>query len=116
MCCLQLDRLSRAVASAHMPLVLLCMGISLTEQRPWAVQVRHSFICKYCQRSTSICHDISIGSLGALVLGSWCMHNLAHGACRPEMLRASWRCAGCRRCWRPLPWLRSPRPMHGMLL
>ncbi|CAK0786437.1 hypothetical protein CVIRNUC_009650 [Coccomyxa viridis] len=35
---LTLDRLSRAVASAHMPLVLLCMGVLLTDHRPQAVQ------------------------------------------------------------------------------
>ena len=69
MCCLQLDRLSRTVASAHMSLVLLCMGVLLTDHRPQAVQVRQSFTCKCCQRLTSLCYGSSINSLGNLVLG-----------------------------------------------
>ena len=74
---LQLDRLSRAVASAHMPLVLLCMGVLLMDQRPRAVQVRHSFICQVCERLTFLCYGSSVGLLE--YLESQCTRLRAHG-------------------------------------
>lgn len=36
---MQVDNISRAVAAAHTPLVLLCMGIWLKDQKPRTVQV-----------------------------------------------------------------------------
>ena len=38
--CLQVDNVSRVLASAHTPLVLLCMGMWVKEQQPKASQVR----------------------------------------------------------------------------
>ncbi len=59
--CMQVDSVSSALASAHMPLVLLCAGLWLREPRPKGVLVRAPFHMHPNLASVALCQPVDIG-------------------------------------------------------